>query len=146
MTTKPEDMIEHLIRVEHGIRGVHATNLLQLMADEVAACNIEKGWYDVDRTFGDDIALLHSELSEALEAFRQWDVCPMEKHTDGSFWDRGSIQAPTPKPEGVGSELADVLVRLLDTCKRYDIDLFAEWRLKVNYNWSRPYRHGDKAL
>ena len=30
----------------------------------------QHGWWDEDRTFGEVIALCHSELSEALEAYR----------------------------------------------------------------------------
>ena len=64
----------------------------------------------------------------------------------GEFFEAARALGFQPKPEGVGAEAADVLVRLLDTCIRYDIDLFAEWRRKVNYNWTRPARHGGKAL
>lgn len=102
------------------------------MANEVRENNIAKGWHDEPRTFGDDIALLHSELSEALEAYREHGIMTVQR-ADG-------------KPEGVGSELADVLVRLLDTCGRYDIDLVSEYEAKMAFNRSRPYRHGGKAL
>lgn len=116
-----------------------ASVIFGMMADEVEALNKSKGWYDESRTFGDDIALLHSEVSEALEAYRV-----------GGATDQTSVPHAAndnnPKPEGVGSELADVLVRLLDTCKRYDVDLFAEWRRKMDFNWTRPVRHGGKRL
>jgi NTP pyrophosphatase (non-canonical NTP hydrolase) len=49
-----------------------------------------------------------------------------------------------PKPEGVGSEFADVLIRLLDDCQLHGIDLVDEVVRKMAYNHSRPYRHGGK--
>ena len=38
--------------------------------DEIHALAKEKGWWEVERTFGEIIALCHSELSEALEEYR----------------------------------------------------------------------------
>jgi NTP pyrophosphatase (non-canonical NTP hydrolase) len=107
--------------------------------DRVYAWCVRKGWEpDKARTFGDDIALLHSEVSEALEAYRMW------KLDDATQPDE--LDSRMPKPEGVGSELADVLVRLLHTCARYGIDLHAEYERKMAYNETRAYRHGGKAL
>lgn len=136
--------------------------ILKLMAEEVAACNHKNGWYDSARTFGEEIALLHSECSEALEAYRTHGIrrvvadpatFPYSEIVEipigedyPRYHDRDrDIMLPL-KPEGVPSELADVLVRLLDTCKRHGVDLFAEYRAKMDYNWQRSYRHGGKAL
>lgn len=112
---------------------------LQHMQAEVYAYNREHGWYDDDRSFGDEIALLHSELSEALEAYRKQGFATTNVETikDG----KSSI-----KPDDVGSELADVLIRLVDTCYRHGIDLEAEYERKMRFNRTRPYRHGGKAL
>lgn len=103
------------------------------MSAEVLAWAERKGWEpDPDRTFGDEIALLHSEASEALEAYRDW------KFEDPTV--------PGGKPEGVGSEFADVLVRLLHYAGTHGFDLEAEYERKMAYNEGRPWRHGGRAL
>lgn len=115
------------------------------MMQEVYENTVDKGWYDKERSFGDMIALLHSEVSEALEAYRDHELDSLEKHFDVRCIEPDRCEC-TPKPIGVGSELADVLIRLLDTCHRYGIDLANEFEKKMAYNWTRPYRHGGKAL
>ena len=119
------------------------------MQEEVKLWVEEKGWNLDNRTFGDELMLIVSEAAEALEAYRQWgmeDRTHLQQTTtitDGKVVeDTGLIQ----KPEGVPSELADILVRLLDTCSRHDIDLGKEFRDKMDYNWTRTHRHGGKRL
>lgn len=107
------------------------------MQMQVRSTNEANGWFDDERTFGDDIALLHSEVSEAFEAYRSWGI---QDYT--AKFSKNHI----PKPEGVGSELADILVRLLDTCERYNIDLEAEFNRKMEYNATRGYKHGNKLV
>lgn len=108
------------------------------MAEEVAAVNHANGWFDEDRDFAADIALLHSEVSEMFEAYRNWELADA---TAGERYD-GTV----PKPEGVGSECADVLIRLLDTCFRNGIDLEGEYHRKLAFNRTRGYKHGGKRI
>lgn len=116
------------------------------MQAEIREVNEANGWFDsTERPFGDDIALLHSEVSEMYEAFRQWGL---EDMTPDAVLDSNQepILTRLPKPEGVGSEAADVLIRLLDTCDRHGIDLSAEYDRKLAHNRTRGYRHGGKAV
>jgi NTP pyrophosphatase (non-canonical NTP hydrolase) len=106
----------------------------------VTRVNKANGWFDDDRTFGDEIALLHSEVSEVLEAFREHGMM------DVTATPNANRPIGACKPTGVGSEVADVLVRLLDFCERHEIDLFWEFKRKMFYNETRSYRHGGKKL
>jgi NTP pyrophosphatase (non-canonical NTP hydrolase) len=107
------------------------------MENEIERLNRSKGWYDEDRSVGDMVALLHSELSEVLEAYRRHKFEDATKDFPG---------LGSGKPEGVGAEMADCLIRLLDMATRWDIDLVAEYERKMKYNWTRSYRHGGRTL
>ena len=48
------------------------------------------------------------------------------------------------KPVGLASELADILIRLLDMSDEMDIDLGQATLLKHRFNRTRPHRHGGK--
>jgi NTP pyrophosphatase (non-canonical NTP hydrolase) len=117
------------------------TKTLAQMTAEVVENNTAKGWYENCATFPEAMALLHSEVSEALEAWRIWGT---GDGTAGSAYTPGGDLGA--KPEGVGSEFADILIRLLDDCYRFNIDLEAEYERKAAYNRTRAYRHGGKRL
>ena len=89
---------------------------------EIVRITKEKGWYDVERSFTEEIALLHSEVAEMFEAYRSYGFDDATGPAPELIVD-GVVEEGLAKPEGVGSEAADVLIRLLDTCARYKVDL-----------------------
>ena len=103
-------------------------------AERVHQTALEKGWHEEGRSFGDLIALGHSELSEALEEFRAG--CPL---TQIYFDDKG-------KPCGIPIELADLVIRVFDMAEKYGINIAEALEMKSTYNESRPHRHGGKRL
>ena len=90
-----------------------------------------KGFWDDEPNLGEKIALIHSELSEALEEVRAGHA------PDEVYWVDG-------KPEGLPIELADVVIRVADLCGYYKIDLADAIYEKLNYNARRPIKHGKQ--
>lgn len=120
--------------------------------DQVEEVNTDNGWYESGRSFGDGIALLHSEVSEMFEEYRAGRKGRFYQEQDGDevvYIPLSNPGLPYPagkKPIGAPSEAADVLIRLLDECNRQGIDLYTEFRAKLEYNKTRGHRHGGKVV
>tara|TARA_R100001244_G_scaffold132303_1_gene107997 strand:- start:45 stop:347 length:303 start_codon:yes stop_codon:yes gene_type:complete len=97
--------------------------------------NEEHGW-NKPRTVGENIALMHSELSEALEEHRTGHD-PNEVYY--------TLEKPG-KPEGIPIELADTIIRILHFCAQENINIERAMVNKIAYNASREYRHGNKTI
>ena len=90
----------------------------------------KKGWYDEERKEPELLALIHSEVSEALEEYRNGGPVIYTN-------DRG-------KPCGIAVELADIVIRVMDMAEFLGINLGKYIKLKHEFNKTRPYRHGGK--
>ena len=109
---------------------------LNELADVCHDASKSKGWWENDRHFAEQVANFHAEISEAWEEWRNGN-----KMEDVYFEEDENGIA---KPEGIPIELADLIIRILDTCGRYKIDIGSAIGLKLEYNTTRKYRHGGK--
>jgi NTP pyrophosphatase (non-canonical NTP hydrolase) len=116
----------------------------------------EKGWHDRPVSFPDYIANIHAELSEAWEEWRNnrglneiYYTCERD-YECGLYEPHGINQecmgCPKHKPCGIPFELADVVIRICDMCGNLGIDLEQAIELKMAYNRTRSWKHGNKRV
>ena len=100
------------------------------VAEDVHQIAISKGWWENDRNDGELISLMHAELSEALEALRAGN--PSDDHIH--------------EFNGVETELADVIIRIMDYAGARGYRVGQAIEAKINYNKGRSYKHGNKKF
>ncbi len=128
--------------------GENKRNVLHALIREAYDTAVSKGWWEGDRgeqaesKMGELIALMHSELSEALE---EWRVSTKQQGRAWLFRYESDGKGGS-KPEGVMAEFADVLIRIFDATGGLNArgELVEALIAKMDYNKTRPHRHGNK--
>jgi NTP pyrophosphatase (non-canonical NTP hydrolase) len=94
------------------------------LAWRIAECNRLRGWNTKESNPCELIALMHAELSEAVEWLRAGDL---ESDHIAGF-------------SGVTEELADTVIRILAFCESRKLPIASAILAKVAFNESREYQ------
>ena len=90
------------------------------------------------------VGLIMSEGAEALEELRSGRPVGQNYYTDsdGNEVPRLSVNAKLNKPEGVPSEIADIVIRCFDFADEAGFSLIEVILEKLAYNDTRAHMHG----
>lgn len=111
---------------------------LNAMAEEVWKTSSAKGFKDEPVTPATMVANLHAEVSELWEAYR---AGTLHKLCDKSEKMKALGLEPLTCAE---EEIADIIIRALDTAKDLRIDVGRAVAVKHEFNGHRPHRNGGK--
>lgn len=129
----------------------------------IGEVNTANGWRSSEERTGQDLvnarvarlALITTEVAEAIEEIRAGHDVTETYYSGGVGWatdddlephERLDANDNLRKPEGMPSELADVVIRTLDAADAWGIDIEAAIEEKLAYNATRGYRHGGKTV
>jgi NTP pyrophosphatase (non-canonical NTP hydrolase) len=87
---------------------------------------VNHGFWKEEKNDGEAMALIHSEISEALEAMRN------DNPSSSKIIEYSSVE----------EELADAVIRIMDYAFGKDLDVAGAILAKIEYNQSREYMHG----
>lgn len=133
-------------------------NTLNEMAAAIHANNVEKGFYESDKNTGEMLALIHSEVSEALECDRNGKF--IHNHTGNKVVqefgnvskyvvsigddDLFKFEHKELVKDHFEAELVDTIIRCLDLLHHKGCDIDNTVKAVMRYNSLRPYKHAKK--
>lgn len=117
---------------------IHLT--FQVIGKAAHQTAVAKGWYDGEtkRDFVHESMLFVTEIAEAVEEYRIGT--PVHYYSIVN----GEDQKSYGKPEGIGPELGDVVIRMADSAQGRGYDIGRGIVEKLRFNRTRPARHGGK--
>ena len=130
--------------------------MINKLAKEIHLNARSKGFFDAEKNIGEMLCLIHSEVSEALEADRKNHYTKLKKdwyikgladpNYGASFCDNEAFKKEFKNSvkNTFEDELADIMIRVMDLAAFKGIDLEAHIKAKMRYNASREHKHGKK--
>lgn len=121
--------------------------VLNAMSAEIHGAQVQKGFWEQERSFGELLMLVTSELSEALEAnrkankfteFRKKMFAETDISGDQDFKSAFELLIKDTEED----EIADAIIRLMDLAGNRGYDLDFHIKQKLRYNSLRPHKHG----
>jgi len=126
---------------------------IKKLQDTAFANALKHGFHHKDQNFGEQLMLIVSELSEALEAdrignrFNKSNSEFLEKYANNKTTESEEICSAVFRvkvKDRVEDELADAMIRIADLAGYLGIDLETHIKAKMRYNETRPEKHGKE--
>jgi len=120
--------------------------MINELSKQIHKNNKAKGFYDSEKNIGEMLALVHSEVSEALECDRNDKECGYSIDvvngwtSDDDFKDSFKENVK----DTFEDELADIMIRVMDLAAFKGVNLEKHIKAKMRYNSLRPHKHGKK--
>lgn len=128
--------------------------MINKLSEEIHNNARSKGFYTDEKNIGEMLCLIHSEISEALEADRKGNYTKLEVNwylkgladqdfgatfcNDDKFKDKFEAFVKNTFED----ELADIMIRVMDLAGYKGIDLESHIKAKMRYNSLREHKHG----
>ena len=121
--------------------------MINELAQEIHQNNKSKGFYEDKKNIGEMLALIHSEVSEALECDRKEKECSNETAQDIAIIDDNDafkMAFGLHVKDTFSAELADIMIRVMDLAAYKGINLELFINAVMRNNSLREYKHGKK--
>ena len=136
------------------------SNALNDLARLTSEMSKSKGFWQGEPNLAEKVALIHSEASELLEAYRKnpkADCGKMFPDTysnaeqgltfSGGKFSHEAVKVDPARPIGLTleeEELADIIIRVLDLSGHRGVNIGRAVLVKMQYNQTRPHKHGKQ--
>ena len=119
---------------------------LKELQEKIHGNAVNKGFWDKEKNFAEELMLVVTELSESVEAHRNDKKAKVGKHKMQLSMNSEKFTESFEKniKDSVEDELADSIIRVIDLCAGLNIDIEYFIKEKMKYNETREYLHGKK--